>query len=149
MKKKLMGILAAAIAVVTCAGCSAQTQPIAEANAALQEQTETQPEKTETAAPEEAGADGNAAPESTGEVQAGEMVVGKGKSIVGNEIELELANPPFDMGKDGAAETAGGDEPYVDIVVSENVGPEPVAGLAPGEQDVAFGIVENGGTTLK
>ncbi len=117
MKKKIIGILAAVIAAVTFAGCSAQAEPAAGVSAAPEETAAATPGGTEAAAPE--GTEGNAALEYDGEVLAGESIFGKVKSIVGNEIELELANPPFEMGAPGEGGAAGADVKQRAVTITE------------------------------
>lgn len=106
--KKIITIVLAGILTVSLLGCSA-TAPAAEPPAAEPPATE-QPQKEETALSPEQSADApeseapassatpDGAQEQDANVQSSTSIFGKVKSIVGNEIELELAKPPFDMG---------------------------------------------------
>lgn len=108
-------ILVTAMAVLTMAmavGCSANAVPkaseAAQSEAPATQSAEQPAEEAATPATQETAA-GEALPEGAEPQQIqGDSVFGKVKSIVGNEIELEVAKPPFgDMGAEsGAAEGA-------------------------------------------
>ncbi len=104
--KKIVTVVLAGVLTVSLLGCSAKAPAAESPNAASPspEQSQTAPEQS-AEAPSEAPSlpsDGQApdtnaqAPDA--DVQSFTSVFGKVKSIVGNEIELELAKPPFDLG---------------------------------------------------
>lgn len=107
MKKTLLTILAAAMVGIMAFGCSSPA-PAAEQSAAPQEEQVAEGTEEEAPAlPGEEQPEENPAPEEGDiipeEAIEGEMLYGKVKSIVGNEIELEVAKPPF-------ADIQGGDQ---------------------------------------
>lgn len=110
MKKKIISILLAMMAIAVFAGCSPQSVPTPEETAAQGEQ-EIPPEQSEEpsdAAMEEPTGEESPAPEGEVEALAGETVFGKVKNVVGNEVELELAKPPFEIGTPGDDGSMGG-----------------------------------------
>ncbi|MGI6153258.1 MAG: hypothetical protein ACOYJB_05395 [Christensenellaceae bacterium] len=110
--KKIIATIAVGIMLFAAVGCGAQPQTEQSAGpeaAATQSPVSSeltdnpQGEETPAAAQDEAG--------DAQDVNVEEMGVslfGKVKSIVGNEIELELAEPPFDMGEAGGDGAVGG-----------------------------------------
>jgi len=100
MKRILLALLA--VTMVAAAGCSANETP-KEAASGESGQTQAADEAAQTPG-DEAGGEGS----DEGNVLQGETVFGKVKNIVGNEIELELGKPPFDLGEGDGADGAGG-----------------------------------------
>ncbi|MDL2236901.1 hypothetical protein LJC56_03595 [Christensenellaceae bacterium OttesenSCG-928-K19] len=95
MKKILVMVLATLMVAATAIGCSSTPSPETEIPA------EETPEATDSPSsqPEEPADASSEDPSAQTQEIEGESIFGKVKSIVGNEIELELAKPPFDMGK--------------------------------------------------
>ena len=123
MKKKTIWIvvMVMVIMIAMITGCSAHTDPAApvppEGSSSAAPEGSAAPEETEGA--QSPGSPDTESVENAGVADDGEAVgvvpiFGKVKRIVGNEIELELAKPPFDIAAPGtgaAKETEGGGTP--------------------------------------
>lgn len=156
MKKKIIGILAAVLVFAAfAAGCSQQATPEETGTPATQEQQESpspsSSEEPENTASGEPAGEESPAPGEQAEVIPGETFFGKVKSIVGNEAELELAKPPFDINTEGTDGGAGGaasaSSGQQSIVIDDggSVQKADEAGADPGDSSVAvYGSTEDG-----
>lgn len=168
--KKIITIAMAGILTVALLGCSAGSpaagSPQPEVSAAP-EQTQDQsansaaPEQPQADAPQEQGAEGqqseadaSADAGQDANVQSATGIFGKVKSIVGNEIELEMAEPPFDIGAPSGEEgdempgTALQPAQSVTVTVDEKDMPEGAESGDGTKEDVVMGYEGSDGSVV-
>ncbi len=133
--KKMITVILAGVLATTLWGCSTGAPAVTP-----------QPEPTQEVAQEQnaEGEQGEAAPP---DAQKTTNIFGKVKNIVGNEIELELANPPFEMGEPDAGTEEGASiamTPATTVMVDEEALPE--GADSDGDGEITISVADGDGS---